>query len=107
MPPLPESSATAEPERPSATLLRLRSQVHALARQHGAERLWVFGSVVRGEDGPGTDIDLLVDHPDGGFDPSPLRAALEGLLGVRVDLVSLQAVPTTVRERLLAQSTPV
>ena len=108
MPPAPSSTADrTDPERPSATLNRLRPQVQALARQHGVDGLWVFGSVVRGEDSPGTEIDLLAQASHAAFDPSPLREALEGLLGVRVDLVSLQAVPTTVRERLLARSTPV
>ena len=105
--PRPLDACPPEPERPSATLARLQQDVRAVAQQHGVSGLRVFGAVVRGEDSPGTEVDLLVEHADGPFDPTPLREALEALLGVRVDLVSLQAVPWSVRERLLAQSTPI
>ncbi len=96
----------AEPERPSATLARLRPALEAVLAQHGASALRAFGAVARGEDAPGTDIDLLVDHPDAAFDPTPLREALEALVGVRVDLVALPQVPGPVREQLLARSMP-
>ena len=52
----------------------------------------------------------LVAQPDGSLRIRLKRVDLARrirLLGVRVDLVSLQAVPTTVRERLLARSTPI
>ena len=81
-------------------------QLQAVVQQHGATALRAFGAVARGEDAPGTEIDLLVDHPDGAFDPTPLREALEGLIGVRVDLVALPPVAGPVREQLLARSMP-
>ena len=50
--------------RPSRVLKLLRDQVlHAAASNH-ASNVRVFGSVARGEDGVGSDIDLLVT-----FDP--------------------------------------
>lgn len=103
-PPAPPEPAA--PERPSATLVRLRPALQAVVQQHGATGLRAFGAVARGEDAPGTEIDLLVDHPDGAFDPTPLREALEGLIGVRVDLVALPPVAGPVREQLLARSMP-
>ena len=40
-----------------------RSEILALARKHGAANVRIFGSVLRGEDKPDSDIDLLIDAP--------------------------------------------
>lgn len=50
----------------------------------------MFGSIARGEDGPDSDIDLLVDfEPDSSlFDLLHLARQLEDLLGRPVDVVS-------------------
>ena len=105
-PPPPDAPHPAEAERPSDTLARLRPAWQAELQQHGATGLRAFGALARGEDAPGSEIDLLVDHPDIGFDPTPLRAALERLIGVRVDLVALPQVAGAVREQLLGRSRP-
>uniref|UniRef100_UPI002FC73AB1 nucleotidyltransferase family protein n=1 Tax=Methanoculleus sp. TaxID=90427 RepID=UPI002FC73AB1 len=38
-----------------------RSKILAIAGRHGATNLRIFGSVARGEAGPESDLDLLVD----------------------------------------------
>ena len=38
-----------------------REEILRIAAQHGATNVRVFGSVARGEAGPGSDIDFLVD----------------------------------------------
>jgi len=43
-------------------LRRPRSRVLALARRAGVSNVRLFGSVARGSDDAGSDIDLLVDH---------------------------------------------
>lgn len=50
----------------------------------------LFGSVARGDDTPGSDIDFLVEFDKGSslFDLMDLQEALEDLLGVPVDVVS-------------------
>lgn len=50
----------------------------------------VFGSVARGEDVSGSDLDLLVTlAPEADvFDLADLTLALQDLLGVKVDVVS-------------------
>lgn len=50
----------------------------------------MFGSVARGEDGPDSDIDLLVDFEADSslFDLLHLTQLLEELLGRSVDVVS-------------------
>ncbi|WP_081861516.1 helix-turn-helix domain-containing protein [Cellulomonas sp. HZM] len=72
-----------------ARLREHRSDVLAAARRHGARDVRVFGSVVRGEDGPSSDIDLLVamDVERVGLLPADdLRLELEELLGEHVDI---------------------
>lgn len=51
--------AVAKP-RPSVVLAKHRDAIIALARQHRASRVRVFGSAARGDDVSGSDIDLLV-----------------------------------------------
>lgn len=88
-------SAPAHPSRQDSTrlssLLRThRAKVVALAGEHHASRVRVFGSVARGQDTESSDIDLLVDMDASAslLDQVRLRRALRELLGVEVDVVS-------------------
>jgi hypothetical protein len=38
-----------------------RAEIKRIAAKHGARNVRVFGSVARGEAGPNSDVDLLVD----------------------------------------------
>ena len=70
-------------------LRRRRDVLLAIASRHGASNLRLFGSVVRGEEGADSDIDLLVDMAeDRGFgDYLALVEELERVLARRVDIV--------------------
>ena len=91
--------------KPSIALAGNRAAVRAAA----AANTRVFGSVVRGTDGEGSDLDLLVDTLPGAtlFDLGGLQAELEDLLGVPVDLVTPGDLPTKFRLRVLAEALPV
>jgi predicted nucleotidyltransferase len=71
----------------------------ALAAKHGVTDVRVFGSVARGEDGPDSDLDLLVHLPDGAglFLLSRFKHDLEDLLRVAVDVVPDEGVKPRVR----------
>jgi predicted nucleotidyltransferase len=75
---------------PSQVLREHAAEVRSIAAQHGAERVYVFGSVARGEDSFDSDIDLLVKlRPGVGlFDLVAMRNEIETLLGRPVDIVS-------------------
>ncbi|MEO7069545.1 MAG: helix-turn-helix domain-containing protein [Nostocoides sp.] len=83
---------------------RLRHRRYALiaaATLHGASNLRVFGSVARGEDGPGSDVDLLVDlAPGTGLVAlAALERELAAILGVHVDLAPSDSLKPRVRDR--------
>jgi uncharacterized protein len=79
--------------RPSKVLDAHRNQVRQLARQHRAEKIKVFGSVARGDDGPDSDVDFLVafDEHASLLDQAALTEELTELLGVPVHVVSDRA----------------
>jgi len=76
--------------RPSTVLEAHRADIRRLAAEHRAGNVRVFGSVARGDDGPESDLDLLVtfDQHASLLDQTGLIDALEELLGVAVDVVS-------------------
>jgi predicted nucleotidyltransferase/DNA-binding XRE family transcriptional regulator len=78
---------------PSQALSRRRDDVVDLIAQAHVTNPRVFGSVARGEDGPGSDLDLLVTLPAGFglFRLVELEQRLAGVLGVPVDLVDDRA----------------
>lgn len=69
----------------------------------------VFGSVVRGEDQEGSDLDLLVDAQPGAtlLDLGGLQYELQELLGVSVDLLTPGDITERLRARVLAEAVPV
>jgi uncharacterized protein len=79
-----------------------RRDLIAAAAAHGVQNLRVFGSVARGEDDPGSDVDLLADLPPGLslFGLARLEADLEAILGTRVDLIPAADLKPGVRERV-------
>jgi predicted nucleotidyltransferase len=75
-------------------------------RQFGVKSLALFGSMVRGEGGPESDIDILVEfsRPVGLFAFLRLQYRLAELLGRQVDLVTPQALKPQLRDRILQEA---
>jgi predicted nucleotidyltransferase len=69
----------------------------------------VFGSVLRGTDEEGSDLDLLVDALPGAtlFDLGGLQVELEEILGVPVDLLAPADSPPKFHARVLAEAVPI
>ncbi len=86
-----------------------REQVLAVAAKHGASNVRVFGSVVRGEDTPESDIDFLIDYDPEQVTPwfpGGLLMDLQDLLGRRVDILTERGISPLIRERVLAEAKP-
>lgn len=75
---------------PQVVLEAATPVLKALAAEHGYTRLAVFGSVARHEARADSDIDLLVEVPEGTSSFSFIRfqQLIESVLGRKVDLVS-------------------
>jgi uncharacterized protein len=64
-----------------------------LANRFKVHRLALFGSYARGDQRPGSDVDILVDiDPSVGLEFVTLATQIEQLLGLPVELVSRRAV---------------
>jgi len=65
-----------------------------ILKKYGIKSAAIFGSVARGEDGPDSDIDMLVHLGDrmGIYKFIGLQFELENTLGKKVDLVSDKAI---------------
>jgi uncharacterized protein len=98
--------AAAKP-RPSNVLAEHRDDIIRLATKHKASDVRIFGSVARGEDVSGSDLDFLVRFDDDAdvFDLAELVTSLEELTGLRVDVVSergLRPGSTSITDQALA-----
>ena len=95
--------------RPSQALRQHREAVcRAAARYHVANPR-VFGSALRGDDGEGSDLDLLVDTLPGTtlLDLGGLQDELQELLGVPVDVLTLKDLPAKFRDTVAQEARPV
>lgn len=66
---------------------RLREAAPYIQSEFGVSSLCVFGSMARGDNHEGSDVDVFVEMPPKAFKVVALRDYLQDLLGVAVDLV--------------------
>ena len=85
-----------------------RTEILRAAARHGATDVRLFGSVVRGEAGEISDLDLLVRLEQGRslLDRIELIQELEDLLHCKVDVVNERALHRLLRDRVLAEGIP-
>jgi predicted nucleotidyltransferase len=84
-------------------------QIGELCRQHGVKELYLFGSALREDFGPDSDVDLGVvfsrNGVAGSFDQYfDFKSELERLLGRPVDLVCVASVRNSVLRRELDET---
>lgn len=93
--------------RPSEVLEKNREAIREATKRFNAANPRVFGSVARGEDGPNSDIDILVDALPGStlFTLGGLQSELEQMFGgIKVDVVTSGGLPDMIRKRVLAEA---
>ena len=85
-----------------------REEILRICLKHGAENIRIFGSFARGEAGPESDVDFLVDvgKEHTAFFPGGLLIDLEELLGRHVDIVEPEGLHWYIRDRVLDEAIP-
>ena len=88
----------------SISLTRIQSFVGNLAKQYGAERVYLFGSCARGEMTEDSDIDLRIDKGRiRGLELAGLLLELEDSLGRRVDLIPTSSLDEAFLKRIAGE----
>ena len=95
--------------RPSEALNQHRETIRQLVLDAGMANPRVFGSVVRGEDGLDSDLDILVDPAPRTslLDLAGLQIRIEARTGVKVDLLTPESLPMKFRQKTLDEAQPV
>ena len=83
-----------------------RAQIFVIAARHGAGQVRAFGSVVRNEDRPDSDIDFLVTMQPGRdlLDLVSMAQELETLLHQRTDVVSDALLSPYLKDQILQEA---
>lgn len=83
-----------------------RDEILAIAKQHGAYNIRVFGSVARNEANSESDVDFLVDMSaeHSSWFPVGLIQDLEDLLGREVDVATEKMLHERIRDRVLKEA---
>ena len=84
-----------------------KHEIERFCRRHRIRRLALFGSVLRDDFGPDSDVDVLVEFEDGhvpGLAFFAMEAELSKILGRKVDLNTPQFLSRHFREEVLAEA---
>lgn len=92
--------------KPSQAIQAHRDAIKKIVSQHQAANPRIFGSVVHGDDGEGSDLDLLIDPlPETSLlDVAMIQVELEALLGIPVDVVTPNGLAVGFRDRVLNEA---
>lgn len=79
-----------------------------MTQRYGVTNVRLFGSFARGEQRRNSDIDLLVDLPDGMtlFRLAALKRELETAVRRKVDVVPARSIKPALRDSILADARP-
>ena len=86
-----------------------RREIADFCRRHHVRRLAVFGSVLRDDFGPDSDVDVLVEFEPGhvpGLAFFAMERELGEMVGRKVDLNTPQFLSPKFREKVLAEAEP-
>lgn len=92
-------------------LRKHKPQIEAIAAKHGITNIRVFGSVVRGDARPDSDVDLLVTYPPPEahltlFDLVDMQDEMQKILNRSVDIVCDAALHRHIGPAVLREARP-
>lgn len=87
------------------TVEDVRARIAPVLRRHRVRRAGLFGSLVHGDLRPDSDVDILVELPEGQslLDLVALKLDLERELGRAADVVEYAALHPLLRTRILEE----
>jgi predicted nucleotidyltransferase len=83
-----------------------RDEIKAIVARQNGSSVAIFGSVARGDEHPGSDIDFLVELKPGTrpFEILTIGIELEEALGVKVDVGTPESLQERMRDEVLAEA---
>ena len=93
---------------PVCNLKQMRAVILRIAKKYHISNVRVFGSFARGEERCDSDLDLLVDAPEGMtlFGLAGFTVDLEDALARKVDVVPSDSIKPALRHNILAEARP-
>ena len=88
------------------SIRRHRREILDAAARHGARNVRVFGSVARGDDDEGSDVDVLIDVEPCRtlLDVIAFEQDLQQLLGRKVEVLTDGGLSPYLQQRILAEA---
>ena len=87
----------------------IKSKITPILKAAGARRASIFGSYARGQQNEKSDVDILIELPEGLslFDFIEIQQNLEAALRKKVDLVEYKAIKPLLKKYILKDVMPV
>ncbi|MCF8109938.1 MAG: nucleotidyltransferase family protein [Desulfobacteraceae bacterium] len=89
-------------------ILTMLANSHDIKHRYSVKNFYIFGSVARGEDKEGSDVDLLVEYEPGArvgmFQFARLRRELSERLACEVDLATRESLHKDLRDDILKEA---
>ncbi len=86
-----------------------RREIEDFCKRHHIRKLALFGSVLRDDFGPSSDVDVLVEFEPGkvpGLKFFAMQEELSQILGRRADFNTAQDISAYYRDKVLAEAQP-
>jgi hypothetical protein len=90
-------------------LEEIKKQALPVLKKAHIKKAALFGSYARGDNRKDSDIDLLVEYPQGTslFDVAELKYNLEDALGKEIDLVGYNVIKPRLKQYILSEQIPI
>ena len=100
-----EDNTVAHSRETARFIYILRQHLPEISRKYSVSYLGIFGSYVRGEQEPESDLDILVEFEEAPslFEYIRLEDYLSEILGIKVDLVMKSALKPAIGKRILEE----
>jgi hypothetical protein len=82
---------------------KIQKNIASIFEKYGVKKASLFGSFARGEEKRGSDVDILVEMPDGStlFSLVGLKLDLEKKIGRKVDLLTYRSIHRFIKKDII------